>query len=157
MLVVASAVVTTGCGRSRGEPTASPSVPPPAETPEASASAPAESTAPAHTTVSPAPTATVEPSAGAPAPGVYEGKLTSGGRERTYRLYVPRSLSPGQDVPLVVALHGGLGSGKQMANATGFDEEAEKGVFLVVYPDGTGIGQSDLARTWNGGRAAGRR
>jgi polyhydroxybutyrate depolymerase len=68
--------------------------------------------------------------------------------ERSYRLFVPRSYSPQQPMPLVIALHGGLGSGEIMAEQTGFNRVAEARGFLVAYPDG-------VARTWNAGRCCG--
>lgn len=69
---------------------------------------------------------------------------TSDGRERDYRLFVPESLPAGPR-PLVVALHGGGGTGRQMERFGGFDELAEAEGFLVAYPDG-------LNRNWNDGR-----
>ena len=39
---------------------------------------------------------------------------TADGRSRSYHLYVPSSLPEGE-VPLLVGLHGGLGSGMQFA------------------------------------------
>lgn len=82
-------------------------------------------------------------------PSVVTGVLTYGGRERDYRVYVPGSLTE-TPVPLVIGMHGGFGSGEQFANTTRFDEQAEAGRFIVVYPDGTGA-----VPTWNGGRCCG--
>jgi polyhydroxybutyrate depolymerase len=73
-----------------------------------------------------------------------EGSLESGGRVRTYRVYQPSTLDPARPVPLVLVLHGGLSNGAGAARQTGFDEQAERGGFLAVYPDGVG-------RTWNAG------
>jgi polyhydroxybutyrate depolymerase len=63
--------------------------------------------------------------------------ITVDGRKRTYSLYRPASLPQGP-VPLVVMLHGGLGSGTQAEKAYGWDAEADSQHFLVVYPDGLG-------------------
>ncbi|MCE9581440.1 MAG: hypothetical protein K8T20_02870 [Planctomycetes bacterium] len=65
-------------------------------------------------------------------------------RERVYRLYVPPVLSPGPR-PLVVVLHGGGGSGRQMERFLEFDALADKEGFLVAYPSG-------LDNGWNDGR-----
>lgn len=77
------------------------------------------------------------------------------GLERTYRLHVPEDL--GEDpVPLMVALHGGGGSGEQYAGASGWDAEADQEGFVVVYPDGSGTGQfGERLRTWNAGTCCG--
>jgi len=61
-------------------------------------------------------------------------------RERAYQTYVPKSL-PGGKVPLVVMLHGALGSGQQAEKAYGWNELADKYGFIVAYPDG-------LNRAW---------
>jgi polyhydroxybutyrate depolymerase len=77
------------------------------------------------------------------------------GRDRTYRLYVPASVPP-KPVPLLVALHGGYGSGARFEVASGFSELAEANGCLVAYPDGIGIGpRAARMRTWNGGRCCG--
>jgi polyhydroxybutyrate depolymerase len=81
---------------------------------------------------------------------------TADGRSRTYRLYVPRSLADGAAAPLLVALHGGGGTGEQFQRTAGFDGLAEANRFLVAYPDGvgTGLGEARL-RTWNAGTCCG--
>ena len=69
---------------------------------------------------------------------------------------MPASLPAGEAVPLVIGLHGGIGSGVQFADNSRFDKLAEANGFLVVYPDGvgTGLGGDDL-RTWNAGACCG--
>ena len=80
---------------------------------------------------------------------------TPDGCNRTYHLYVSSSLAAapgGTKVPLLVALHGGTGWGTQFERNSGFDGLAEANLFLVVYPDGVGIGPHGTdTRTWNGG------
>jgi len=104
----------------------------------------------------PGPSPTVPASPGnatpgvAPGPRTEAGSVTVDGRARTWRLYVPGSLRTGEAAPLVIGLHGGIGSGEQFARNTRFDEQAEAGGFLAVYPDGTGI-----AKTWNAGACCG--
>jgi len=88
---------------------------------------------------------------------VVDGAIpTADGRTRHYRLYVPASLASGAPVPLLVALHGGTGSSGQFAANSGFDGLAEANGFLVVYPDGVGIGPDGSGlQTWNGGSCCG--
>lgn len=71
--------------------------------------------------------------------------LSVGGRERTFRLYVPSQVAPA--APLLVVLHGGGGggSGMEVLTAHGFNRRADGSGAIVVYPDGVGRG-------WNDGR-----
>ena len=62
------------------------------------------------------------------------------GALRTFRVHRPASLP--DPAPLVVMLHGGFGSAEQAEDAYGWDAQAERGGFLVAYPDG-------LGRAWN--------
>ena len=81
-----------------------------------------------------------------PAPAVPVGassqSIQVGGVTRTFHLYRPQQL-PAR-APLVVMLHGGFGSGTQAEQYYGWDREADRGGFAVVYPDG-------LDRAWNTG------
>ncbi len=82
---------------------------------------------------------------GAQAPEARCERLNFGGRERTYRLYVPARLQSA--APLLVVLHGGGGGGAGMEALTsrGFNRRADTAGALVVYPDGVDHG-------WNDGR-----
>ena len=82
---------------------------------------------------------------GAKAPEARCESLAFGGRERTYRLYVPVRLEP--RAPLLVVLHGGGGGGAGMEALTerGFNRRADEAGVLVVYPDG-------VEHAWNDGR-----
>jgi polyhydroxybutyrate depolymerase len=83
---------------------------------------------------------------------------TPDGRDRTYHVYAPTSVTSGQSgnrVPLLVALHGGLGSGAQFERSSGFDGLAEANGFIVVYPDGAGVGPAATNKTWNAGACCG--
>jgi polyhydroxybutyrate depolymerase len=66
------------------------------------------------------------------------------GLRRTFHVYRPGSLPSAARSPLVVFLHGGFGSGSQAERSYGWDAEAARGQFLVVYPDGTN-------HAWNAG------
>jgi len=82
---------------------------------------------------------------------------TADGRDRTYHVYVPSTVTTsGPPVPLLIALHGGTGWGHQFELNSGFDGLAEANGFIVVYPDGIGVGADGTAfRTWNGGGCCG--
>lgn len=73
--------------------------------------------------------------------------LTHDGESRRYQLFVPprhRDNLRG----LIVALHGGLGSGEVMAQQSGLNAAATRHGFAVAYPDGIGKG-------WNAGSCCG--
>lgn len=78
-----------------------------------------------------------------------EGTLrTADGRERTYRVFAPVAPPTGAGrLPLLVALHGGGGSGEQFRRASRFDSLAASGRAVVVYPDGTPVARRGY--TWN--------
>lgn len=104
----------------------------------------------------------LDPYVGARPAEVTEGEVsdqwidTPDGRRRHFRLYVPSSLPVGEPVPLLIALHGGLGTSEQFAANSGFDELAEANGFVVLYPDGIrGIPDRPGFQTWNGGYCCG--
>jgi polyhydroxybutyrate depolymerase len=72
--------------------------------------------------------------------------LSHNGRARTYQLYVSTQLH--EPAPLVLVLHGGGGSGANMAlmSRQTFNRIADRDGIIVVYPDGVG-------RNWNDGRS----
>lgn len=80
--------------------------------------------------------------------GVMHLSLVHDGVERTYRQFVPESDAPDGGWPLVLALHGGLGSGDQFARVSGFEELAAREGLVVLHPDGEG-------RTWDAGACCG--
>lgn len=84
------------------------------------------------------------PAGAAQAPGTSaEYELRSGLLERSYLLYVPKSYQ-GKPMPLLVALHGGWGTGENMEEVSGFDRVADARGVIVAYPDG-------ISRAWNAG------
>ena len=113
--------------------------------------------------VSPTPTPeTFDPYAGAVASvdaagTMSEGVLTtSDGRTRHYRTYIPAALPAGSAIPLVIALHGGLGTSSQFAANSGLNGFAESNKFIAVYPDGIGNQPDGTGyQTWNGGYCCG--
>ncbi len=72
--------------------------------------------------------------------------VKSGGTFRTYRLYRPRGLTGA--APLVVMLHGGFGDGAQAERDYHWNTEADRGRFVVAYPNG-------ILRAWNVGTCCG--
>jgi polyhydroxybutyrate depolymerase len=84
------------------------------------------------------------------AAGTSTGSVDVGGVARTYRLHVPEGLRSDEPVPLLVALHGGGGSGEQYSRSSQWDSVADAEGFVVVYPDGTGG-----IPTWNAGECCG--
>jgi polyhydroxybutyrate depolymerase len=83
-----------------------------------------------------------------------EYTLTVDGRERTYSVYAPASLPAEGPVPVVLFLHGGLGSGDQLGETAHVAEHAEDAGYLAVLPDGA-TNDEGRFRTWNGGRCCG--
>ncbi len=65
-------------------------------------------------------------------------------RGHGYLLYVPKSYQAGKPMPLLVALHGGWGTGENMEEVSGFDRVADARGVIVAYPDG-------ISRAWNAG------
>jgi polyhydroxybutyrate depolymerase len=75
--------------------------------------------------------------------------LMQDGHKRTLRVYVPGA--HGGPLPVVLALHGGGGTGGGMEWLTrrGFNRIADRDGAIIVYPDG-------ISRGWNDGRGANR-
>ena len=70
--------------------------------------------------------------------------IVAGGVVRTYLLHLPTGgVTP--RMPLVLAFHGGGGTGAGMRGLTGFDARADRLRVIVAYPDG-------VRRRWNDGR-----
>jgi polyhydroxybutyrate depolymerase len=81
--------------------------------------------------------------------------MTPDGRTRRYRTYVPSTL-PNSPVPLLIGLHGGLGTSAQFEANSGFNNLAESNGFIVAYPDGIGNRPDGSGfQTWNGGYCCG--
>jgi polyhydroxybutyrate depolymerase len=78
------------------------------------------------------------------------GTITVGGLVRDYTLRLPSVYDGITQLPLVICMHGGFGSGTQVENQSQLTVKAEQEGFIVVYPDGTGG-----IRTWNAGGCCG--
>lgn len=82
----------------------------------------------------------------APAPGrKVSGTIMHGGLKRSYHLYVPALYDSRYPIPLVIALHGGGGTGQRMDKLTGLNALADHHGFLAIYPDA-------VDKHWNDGR-----
>ena len=70
------------------------------------------------------------------------------GLKRSWLIHIPLSYDINKSVPLLIALHGGGGTGRNMETLTsgGFDRIANIKGFVVVYPDG-------IEKYWNDGRS----
>ena len=166
-LLAIAVIAVAGCGRlkerrdARQTATAAASAPQattapvtPTGTPEAASAAisPQQDTLETSATASPSPT----PAPGSltplqPAPdatstascpsgasvGLSVNTMTSGGIQRSYRLYVPTSYDGSSPLPLVLNFHGLGGSAKQQEGASHFTDIAEREGFVLVSPDGT--------------------
>ncbi len=97
-------------------------------------------------------TSTVQPNLPA---GESTRTLTHDGLERSYILYVPKSVNWNQSVPLVIVFHGGTGNAESALRMSGFNEVADQNGFLVAYPNGTGRMSDENILTWNGGDCCG--
>jgi polyhydroxybutyrate depolymerase len=80
-----------------------------------------------------------------PALAIPKKAIKIGEDKRSYYLYQPKKMQAGKKYPLVIVLHGGGQSGKDMINFTGFNKKANKDSALVVYPNG-------FENHWNDGR-----
>jgi polyhydroxybutyrate depolymerase len=68
--------------------------------------------------------------------GVQERSFNYDDSLRTYILYVPESYEGGADWPLVINLHGYLGSAEQQMTYSDMNAVADMEHFLVAYPNG---------------------
>jgi len=91
------------------------------------------------------PTATPEPTA-TPAPTIPPGDSTRtlvvGDLERNYLLHIPPGLDSQRPVPVVFVFHGLSMLADDLPTMTGFNDVADTGGFLAVYPNG-------YSRSWN--------
>ena len=76
-----------------------------------------------------------------------------GALQRSYLVRLPSAYDGVDPLPLVIAMHGGFGSGAQLEQQSLLTAKADEEGFIVVYPDGV---PSNLGiRTWNAGGCCG--
>jgi polyhydroxybutyrate depolymerase len=80
---------------------------------------------------------------------IQNATMTVSGELRSYTVFSPLSLDPKKLVPLVVAIHGYTVDSTEMETSSHFDDQATRGGFIVVYPQG-------LNNSWNAGSCCGR-
>jgi polyhydroxybutyrate depolymerase len=72
--------------------------------------------------------------------------ITKDNQTRDYKLYTPQNLSNNNEKKdLLIVLHGGFGSAKEVERSLGFNKYAEQYGFFIAYPNG-------INRHWNDGR-----
>lgn len=72
-------------------------------------------------------------------------KISVDGISRTFVVYQPPGVNPGQKLPLIISMHGRLGTGEGQMRFADFRPLADRDKFLVVCPNG-------IDRSWNDGR-----
>ena len=65
-------------------------------------------------------------------PGILEQQLVSGGRQRSYRLFVPPGYEGRSAIPLVLDMHGSGGTSAGQARTSGFEDLAAREAFAVA-------------------------
>lgn len=73
---------------------------------------------------------------------------------RTYLLHLPKNYNGQDTLPLVIAMHGGVGNAFNLENQSGLSIKADEANFIVVYPEGLPLGILRI-RTWNAGWCCG--
>lgn len=72
---------------------------------------------------------------GPPEGNASDRSVESGGRTRTYQIYVPGTVRSDVPAPVMISLHDRPGSGSDMRGITGFDAIARLLETIMVYPD----------------------
>ena len=73
----------------------------------------------------------------------FEEEVVSNDLVRRYHIHLPSNYEASNSLPLLIALHGRLGTGKKMIRQTGFNVIADREGFIVVYPEGFKRGWAD--------------
>jgi len=96
------------------------------------------------------------PPAGNPGEGTFKKMMDirADRFRRSYLVHLPPQAADGEPLPLVVVIHGAFDSGKKMEALTGWSRIADREGFMVLYPNGMGLGS--LFRHWNSGHCCGR-
>jgi len=87
-------------------------------------------------------------------PGDFGRKIECQELTRFYKFHVPTSYESDEAIPVVLCFHGGGGYPGAVRYQTDFDEIADDGRFIVVYPAGHHNIWKDRLLFWNDGRTA---
>src|ERR1043165_4804 len=82
-------------------------------------------------------------------PGDHVRTITVDGLKRKHRIHVPPKYDAKKPTAVVVALHGAVMDGLMMEGFSGLSKTSDDNNFIVVYPNGTGLG--GVLLTWNAG------
>lgn len=80
-------------------------------------------------------------------PNTVQKSLEFENLKRTFLVHTPLNYNGDKPLPLVLCFHGGVGTGKEQEQKTGFSQLADRENFIVVYPDG-------YNNQWNDGRGS---
>ena len=73
----------------------------------------------------------------------FEEEVVSKELVRRYHVHLPITYDKSRSFPLLIALHGRLGTGKKMMKQTDFNAIADREEFIVIYPEGFKRGWAD--------------
>jgi polyhydroxybutyrate depolymerase len=76
------------------------------------------------------------------------------GVRRSYYVHVPAENFGAAPLPVVIGLHGAFSTAHEFERESGLSLLADREGFIVVYPQGIGLG--DLFRHWNAGHCCGK-
>jgi poly(3-hydroxybutyrate) depolymerase/streptogramin lyase len=76
-------------------------------------------------------------------------RSAAGASERSYWLHVPPRYNPDRPTPLLVAFHGGGGTGPGMEQTSGLSVLADQQAFLVAYPQALRQGHGRYPPGWD--------
>jgi polyhydroxybutyrate depolymerase len=76
------------------------------------------------------------------------------GVRRSYYVHVPAEHFGTAPLPVVIGLHGAFSTARKFERESGLSLLADREGFIVVYPQGIGLG--DLFRHWNSGHCCGK-
>ncbi len=98
----------------------------------------------------PAPTSTIAPltasaacADGATPRSVEQIDVTVNGTPRTAQVHLPTTSSGADPLPVVLSFHGVNGNAAVQAATDGLNDEADKGDFVAVHPEGLEVGLND--------------
>ena len=71
-------------------------------------------------------------------------QVTVNGAVRSYLVHLPPTYDPRKPTPVVLTFHGAFMNGWMMGRLSGMSAKADEAGFVVVYPNGTGLGETSL-------------